>query len=690
MIRALVLFSLLAPAVPNVAIGPDVESTAKPVDAPIKTVIVFSDRAKIIRHGVAELGAGVTVLRLPDLPPAVSPTGLVAKVAPPARILRIEAQVVEREALELEQADVLLDKYEGLMDEVRRIDAEATVLNTKLSWLVSLSPAPFVPEAARQGRPLPPLAPDAWAKALKTVADERSAARARWETLALMRRDKVAKLDATRAELARVSPSGGTDTKLRVVVVVESPSAAKAAVDLEYSSQGATWRPAYDLRYTQEDARVTISSYGVVTQATGERWDDVELKLSTAIPNQSIELPKLMTWTLGEAKEWIPQVRAQSAWPPQSPRFAPPAARVSTSLDERRAVTMGRLALALSGAIPQDISGDLSGFDKNAEAYGGMAGALGSASGASQGVGGGVNRSATKAGKMDESRPARPVPRIAQRAAAPREMVMPGSAPPPPAPPPSMMAQSESVSISSDYKKESGAAMAYRSLGLFEAPPPEEVRFSDPTLPAALAGGFDYVYLASTKMTVSQEDGEVRAPLGTFSESVDAFYRATPGITDTAFLTATVTNKTGRPFLAGPISLFLGSSFAGDAEMSTTGPGGKLELPMGADEDLRMKRRVIPATETTGIFSKDDVTTYRVEIEAANFKKKTAKVEIVEPLPKTSNEKIAVELVSSRPKATPDTDGILRYTLTIAPGKIEKIELVYRVKRPANWQLYQR
>ena len=41
MIRALVLFSLLAPAVPNVAIGPDVESTAKPVDAPIKTVIVF-------------------------------------------------------------------------------------------------------------------------------------------------------------------------------------------------------------------------------------------------------------------------------------------------------------------------------------------------------------------------------------------------------------------------------------------------------------------------------------------------------------------------------------------------------------------------------------------------------------------------------------------------------------------------
>ena len=59
MIRALVLFSLLAPAVPNVAIGPDVESTAKPVDAPIKTVIVFSDRAKIIRHGVAELGAEV-------------------------------------------------------------------------------------------------------------------------------------------------------------------------------------------------------------------------------------------------------------------------------------------------------------------------------------------------------------------------------------------------------------------------------------------------------------------------------------------------------------------------------------------------------------------------------------------------------------------------------------------------------
>ncbi|MFO0728224.1 MAG: DUF4139 domain-containing protein [Myxococcota bacterium] len=676
MLSALAFLTLVAPAVPNIAIGPDVQAEAKPVEAPIVTVTVFSDRAQIIRRGLADVGAGITVLRLPDLPPAVSPTSLVAKVAPPARILRVEAQVAEREALELEKADALLDRYDALSDELAKIDAETELLSSKVIWFARLTPAPYALETQRQGHPPGPLAPEAWTKAVHALSDERDLIRARTEALVLARREKQRNLDQTREELGRVSPTGGTDTTLRVVVVVESPKADKASVELGYTTVGATWRPAYDLRYTAEDAKVAILSYGVVSQSTGEPWDDVELRLSTAIPNQSIELPKLMTWTLGEQKEWIPVVRPASAWPPASARFAPPIARASSRLDEHRAITMSRLAVALSGAGP--------GGNGDSGLAGGVS--AGYAQGAKQGIAEDKRRSVAK------HRPAEAPMALAQRA-------MP-AAPPPPPPAPSVamdykkneVAREEVVVMSSPQSASTGAATPYRqmSLGLFELPPPPEVTLTDPTLPAVLAGGFDYVYTASTKMSVSQEDGEVRAPLGTFSEAVDAFYRATPGITDTAYLTATVTNKTGRPFLAGPISLFLGTSFAGDAEMTNTGPGGKLELPMGADEDIKLKRRIIPATETSGVFSKDDITTYKVEIEAANFKKKLVKVEIVEPMPKTANEKIEVELVGAKPKATPDEQGMLRWTLSIAPGKVEKIELTYRVKRPAHWQLLQR
>ena len=188
------------------------------------------------------------------------------------------------------------------------------------------------------------------------------------------------------------------------------------------------------------------------------------------------------------------------------------------------------------------------------------------------------------------------------------------------------------------------------SLALFDAPL-RRITFSDRSLPAVVAGGFDYVYTAQTRVTVPTDGSKIRAPLSSDTLPVQVFYEAAPGLSETAYAKAEVENGGKRPILQGAVTIFVNGTFTGEGRLATTGPGGTLELPMGADEDIRLDRKVIPATETEGVFSKDDITTYRVMMEVANYKKRTVQVKLREPLPKSRNEDIEIALVKSTPPA---------------------------------------
>jgi len=228
------------------------------------------------------------------------------------------------------------------------------------------------------------------------------------------------------------------------------------------------------------------------------------------------------------------------------------------------------------------------------------------------------------------------------------------------------------------------------SLALFEARPHRGPQFSDPDLPAMSAAGFEYVYRARTRMSVPSTNQSLRAPLGRSSYPVTAFYEASPALAKNAYLKATVKNPGPQPILQGPVTIFVNGGFAGDGRLQTTPAGGSLDLPFGADEDIELVYQVIPTTETTGVFGKDEVTTYRVVMELANYKKRKVQVVLREPLPRSRHEDIEVELVKTNVKPDDKDDGnILRWTVDIAAGRKQTVELVYRIRRPDGWQLQQ-
>jgi uncharacterized protein (TIGR02231 family) len=217
-------------------------------------------------------------------------------------------------------------------------------------------------------------------------------------------------------------------------------------------------------------------------------------------------------------------------------------------------------------------------------------------------------------------------------------------------------------------------------------------RFSDPDLPAVSGGGLDYVYRAPTPGTVPSTGALIRVPLATQVHRAAVFHQATPALAATAFLRARVRNDGTRPLLGGPASIFVGGELVGQGRVATTGPGGDVELPLGADEDIRLVRTVVPSTKISGLILKSEETTYEVRIQVGNYKKRPATVELTDQVPRGARDKVEVKLLGADPatQAAPDANGIVRWRVEVPAGGTRTVSLRYVIVRPKGWRLYQR
>ncbi len=206
------------------------------------------------------------------------------------------------------------------------------------------------------------------------------------------------------------------------------------------------------------------------------------------------------------------------------------------------------------------------------------------------------------------------------------------------------------------------------------------------------AGGFDFVYRAPTPVAVPSTGKQIRIPLASQTFRTTAYYEATPALATTAFLRARVRNDGTRPLLRGPVAIFGDGELVGVGEIQTTGPSGEIELPLGADQDVRVVRQVVPSTKTTGLILKIDETSYDVQIQIGNYKKQPVSIEVTDQVPRSRNEKVEVKL--SRPIRSPWVTSIstatIRFRVDVPAGATRTVKLRYQITRPHDWELYQR
>ena len=291
------------------------------VEAPIVAVTVYPQHARITRRGKARLDDG-SRLSVRGLPVALDPESVRVTGSGPALITGVDirteqhpepADATLRALVEQRRAD------QATIDALTDDDWAAATKVDMLSGLTKRTSGSFA-KALADGRTDPARLAEVTAALGGQLTEAVKARRRLTDELARLRED-LAALDR------KIQAHSAQSEKDSSAVHVElEPTAAEGEIELElsYVVPGASWEPGYDVRV--RDTEVTVTSYGLVTQHTGEDWPECDLALSTARPASTVVVPELQPWYLDR----VQPIRPMAAFGSAAPGGAPAGARMDT------------------------------------------------------------------------------------------------------------------------------------------------------------------------------------------------------------------------------------------------------------------------------------------------------------------------------------------------------------------------
>jgi len=284
------------------------------VQSTLDEVTVYSGSALVTRRARANVPAGEVRLYVEGLTPRLLDDTIRVDASGSARArilgISVEAQpLTESSSAALREAEAAL---RGLEDRDRELQDDAAIAAKERDFLDALR-ATYAKERSenlgvRGGNP------KEWAAMVDYLGKEYGSIQQRVRRIDGDRRDLAPKLDAARAEVNRLRTTGARAGK-RVAIDLAVAREGTIAIDLGYRVPDASWRPAWDARLDPGSGKVELGLQAVVEQRTGEDWQGVKLAVSTARPEQRIQLRELEPLYLRKARPPVPLAKRSAAAP---------------------------------------------------------------------------------------------------------------------------------------------------------------------------------------------------------------------------------------------------------------------------------------------------------------------------------------------------------------------------------------
>lgn len=268
--------------------GPAVVAAASIISA----VTVYADRAMVTRVAHVSLDVGEGSITVTGLPAALDEYSLRVGGLGPARV-RIMGIKIGREfpgqptAADLLKIQQSLEKAE---DEKRLLADQRGVLAQRLSDLKALAAAAGPDLARTLARRKVDLAE---AEGIVSfLYENQNKANAQLAKLDRTIREKDRDIEKLRFAFEQRRQPRPREEK-SVAVGYECSMGGEFDLTLSYIMPHASWEPTYDLRFNGAEGDTEIRYLAAVCQQTGEDWDRVTLKLSTARPQEGAAPPAL-------------------------------------------------------------------------------------------------------------------------------------------------------------------------------------------------------------------------------------------------------------------------------------------------------------------------------------------------------------------------------------------------------------
>lgn len=500
----------------------------------ISAVTVYTDRADIRRSATVQLTEGDFEFIFQGLPAELDDQSLriagegtaKAKIAD----IRIETEYID--TIPKNTLKNLQEQMVQLQDEERVIGDRIVLLTKEKDFLDLIKVNATAPRGEKE---------------LRTSVDEWTRLFGFYDQNFEKIHQELRALDKKKSEIAKKKSqleeqinqlSGYTQLKRKkAVMTVNVTRAGQMKFDLSYVVPGARWYPYYDVRVSPDDQSVELIYYAVISQNTGEDWNNVSLSISTARPYIAGAVPVLGEWYLS---------------------IYQPSYKYATRDEKSRSYVVGARS-----------------FSKE---------------------------TAKKAAESETT------------------------------------ADEESTAIL-DYETTS---VEQRSTSV--------------------------VFNVRKLSTIPSDRQEHKITVAIEKLKSVFEYTTIPKLAPHAYLTAWVENTTDFPFLAGNTNIFFGNSFVGNSAIPTVTPTEKLQVSLGVDDGIKIKRESIRDFRSeTGIFSKNIKKTYEYKITVESYRKSEDTIKIRDHFPIPRDERIKVELL------IPNFDKKDQTILTVPNGVVEKM-----------------
>lgn len=261
--------------------------TEKAINAEIKHVTVFPDRAQIDHETSVSLLPGKTLLRLSSLSPYIDAQSIQVKGFGEFTILSVNQQNNYLQNLEdAPEVKNIRSQIEMLQLKVEDETAAISILKEKGSFLIANKPI-FVKETSFTIEQFKSML-DLYASNMELI------------TLTTLKKERLIKdygkqITALQQQIAekigqQKLPSG------EILVTVSSEKQISGKLSFSYVILNAGWYPSYDIRVDDIKNPVTIFYKANVYQNSGVTWKDVKLSFSNATPWVSGDIPSLFPW----------------------------------------------------------------------------------------------------------------------------------------------------------------------------------------------------------------------------------------------------------------------------------------------------------------------------------------------------------------------------------------------------------
>ena len=277
---------------------PAIEAVAVPVDAKITAVTAYRGRAAVTRSAAIELERGLYDLQFTNLPETVQPDTLQARVRTSSCAVQVVGVDFSTEALTSaasQQIATLDAKIKDLKREIAKVDEQHKINAAHGKFIDDITAKVSAESSKAIG--VQPLDLDALRNQINFLQEERE--KLANKRLELDEQKAALEAQLRAAENERNATAGSGKFNRSAIVAVVCTESAKANVELTYLVANATWQPTYNIRAAMDGSSTgaaQIEYDALLTQRTGEDWDNVKLTLSTALPTVAANPPVLLPW----------------------------------------------------------------------------------------------------------------------------------------------------------------------------------------------------------------------------------------------------------------------------------------------------------------------------------------------------------------------------------------------------------